>query len=158
MGIKDYAKAATYYEKAMADKDLYLQAYYELGRSYALSKNWEKALSIFNDFLEKDSDNLDLQMSVAYIHAMRGDFSQALEQYKALIEKNPDSADLQKNFIAVLLSCSRAEMAEEFFEQFKAKFPDDKDISDIKKKIAVALGEKVEDEAKEKSDDKKESQ
>ena len=92
-------------------------------------------------------------MSVAYIYAMRGDFSQALEQYKSLIEKNPDSADLQKNFIAVLLSCSRAEMAEEFFEQFKVKFPDDKDISDIKNKISTALADKAKEKVS--ADEKK---
>ena len=156
MNIKEYAKAATYFKKAMRDKELYPTAYYELGRAYALGKNWEKAKAIFSEYLEKDPDNLDLQMSVAYVVAMKGDFSEALEKYKALIEKNPDSAELQKNFIALLLSCGRAEMAEEEFSHFKEHFPDDSDISDIKKKIAIALGEKVEDEPKEKGDDKKE--
>ncbi len=138
--LKNYSKAIDYYSICLESEDFYDSSYYNLGVCYALSNDWEKSRTIFENILKKDSENLTLQKSLAYITAMEGDFDSALLQYKTLVEKQPFDSDLLKNYIALLLADEKYELAEQQFFVLKERFPDDSSISSIQTKIADGLG------------------
>jgi tetratricopeptide (TPR) repeat protein len=133
--LEKYDKAAEYYLFAMKDKKLYWTAYYKLGRMYALAKDWNNAANIYDRLLRRDPENVNLQLSLAYVKAMSGDLDTSIIIYKSLIEKEPDNEEILVNYIAVLLSQGRAELAENQLQELKKKFPDNKSISDLNKKI-----------------------
>lgn len=135
-GVQNYAKAADYYKRAMRDKNLYLTAYYKLGRSYALAKDWDNALPIYEDLLSRDPENMELAASRAYIMAMKGDTDAAVRQYQDLIEKNPNEQSFLENYVALLVDGGRGELAEAQFFLLKEQFPDSKMISSLAPKIA----------------------
>ncbi|MBR6153774.1 MAG: tetratricopeptide repeat protein [Treponema sp.] len=137
--LKDYPKAISYYEQAMKSKagaELGDSAYYNIGRCYALAKDWNHAEEIYKNLLEKDPDNTNLKSSLAYINAMKGDLKTAAEQYSALVQENPTDSSLLKNLISVLLADNKKAEAEKQFGIFKVKFPDDSAVVDIEKLFA----------------------
>lgn len=134
-----YDKAAEYYLLAMRDKRLYWNAYYKLGRTYALAKNWSNAENVYARLLRRDPKNVNLRLSLAYIKAMSGNLDDAILIYKSLLEEQADDETVLVNYITVLLSQGRAELAEEQLAVLKEKFPDNKSISDLSKKINDAL-------------------
>ncbi|MBP5441976.1 MAG: tetratricopeptide repeat protein [Treponema sp.] len=134
--LKDYPKAIYYYEEAMNSKagsELGDSVYYNIGRCYALAKDWNHAAEIYKNLLAKDPDNTNLKSSLAYISAMKGDLKAAEEQYSSLIEENPTDSSLQKNYISVLLADGKKELAVKQFAVYKERFPDDKAILEIEK-------------------------
>ena len=80
--LKNYQKAIQYYKMAMKDRSLNVSAYYKLARSYALSKDYETAEECFVNLLEKDPQNRDLQVSLAYVKAMKGNTAESLVLYR----------------------------------------------------------------------------
>ena len=137
--IKNYTKAAEYYKKAMSSKKLHDAAYYEMGRCYALAKDWGNAEQVFLNLQKKDPENTNIQISLAYIKAMSGKTSEALALYRMLMEKNPTNASLLINYIAVLMADGKYEIAEQQYYVLKKKFPDEKAIPDILAKLADNL-------------------
>ena len=135
-GVQNYAKAAEYYQRAMRDKTLYLTAYYKLGRTYALAKDWDNALPIYEDLLSRDPENAELAASRAYIMAMSGNTDEAFRQYQDLIAKNPNEQSFLENYVALLVDSGRGELAEAQFFLLKEQFPDSKMISSLAPKIA----------------------
>ncbi|MBO4319047.1 MAG: tetratricopeptide repeat protein [Treponema sp.] len=134
--LKDYPKAITFYEAAIksnAGNELGDSAYYNIGRCYALAKDWDHAQEIYENLLEKDPDNISLKSSLAYITAMKGDLKNAAKQYAALVEKVPNDSSFLKNYISVLLADNRKDEAEKQFVIFKTKFPDDNAVTEIEK-------------------------
>lgn len=139
MGIKNYAKAAEYYEKAMRDKDLYLSVYYKLARAYALGKNYDKAVDSYNYLLSLDESNATLRSSLAYIYAMKGDYDEAIKRYKALLDENPYDQALLENYTSLLINIGRAEDAEPYYYLIKEKFPDSSQLSTFAQKLSDLL-------------------
>ena len=133
---KNYAKAAEYYKLAMRDKALYMQAYYKLGRSYALAKDWENAYTVYNDLLSRDPENTDLRLSLIYIKAMKGEVDEALLDYKALFEAYPNNQTVLENYVSLLVETGRGELAEKQYQVLKKTFPDSKLVSSLASKIA----------------------
>ncbi len=142
--LKDYPKAIYYYEEAMNSKagsELGDSVYYNIGRCYALAKDWNHAAEIYKNLLAKDPDNTNLKSSLAYISAMKGDLKAAEEQYSSLIEENPTDSSLQKNYISVLLADGKKELAIKQFAVYKERFPDDKAILEIEKLFEPSVTE-----------------
>ena len=142
--LKDYPKAIYYYEEAMNSKagcELGDSVYYNIGRCYALAKDWNHAAEIYKNLLAKDPENTNLKSSLAYISAMKGDLKAAEEQYSSLIEENPTDSSLQKNYISVLLADGKKELAVKQFAVYKERFPDDKAILEIEKLFEPSVTE-----------------
>jgi tetratricopeptide (TPR) repeat protein len=134
-----YDKAVTYYLLAMKNKKLYWSAYYKLGRAYALAKDWSDAENVYDKLLQRDPANVNLKLSRAYIKAMSGNLDEAMMLYRTLLEEQPENDAVLVNYITILLSQGRAELAEEQLEVLKKNFPDNKSISNLSKKIGDAL-------------------
>ncbi len=152
VGVKNYSKAAEYYKLAMRDPEVYQQAYYKLARAYALAQNWEAAQTCYDEMLAKDPDNMNLQLSVAYITAMRGQSDEAIEMFKKLNEENPYVQSVLENYITLLLFVGRAEDAEPLYFSLKQKFPDSSKIKDFAQQLSEAIDNFVDDDGK--SDEK----
>ena len=148
-----YDKACTYYKLAMKNKSLYWSSYYKLGKSYVNSKNWEQAEKVFVDLLKRDSENISLKMSLAYISAMNNNLVKSEELYSQMWETNPDNADILSNYINVLIAAGKTEKAKELSIELKEKFKDNKYISEFEKYFS----EEQEKRQKEESSDENSS-
>lgn len=149
--LKNWSKAADYYEKASSSKNLKESATYKMGRCYAMNKDYEKALPVYVSLLEKDPENGSLKESLAFLKGMAGDLSGAEEVYAELVKDFPDSAPYLKGYISVLLALEKNKEAYENFIVYSEKFPDEKSISDFKAKLSSFIEESEENIAEEKS-------
>ena len=136
MDVKKYDKAAEYYQLAMRNEELYLSSYYKLARSYALAKNWDEAMKCYDELLARDSDNVILKSSIAYITAMSGEVDDGILKYKELLEANPYDQNLLETYVALLINVGRGEDAEESFFLLKEKFPDNKQLSNFSRQLS----------------------
>ncbi|MCR5123724.1 MAG: tetratricopeptide repeat protein [Treponema sp.] len=159
VGIKNYSKACEYYKLAMRDEELYLSSYYKLARAYALAQNWDSAKECYEELLSRDSENVNLKISIAYITAMRGENDEAIEQFRNLNEENPYVQSILENYITLLLFVGRAEDAEKLYFTLKEKFPDSSKIKDFSQKLTESIDNFVDDDGKndEKGDEKEKS-
>ena len=148
MGVKNYSKAAEYYKLAMRDPEIYQQSYYKLARAYAMAQDWDSAKSCYEAMLEKDPDNMNLKLSVAYITAMRGQSDEAIEMFKKLNEENSHVQSVLENYIALLLFVGRAEDAEPLYFSLKEKFPDSSKIKDFSKQLSESIDNFVDSDGK----------
>ena len=148
VGIKNYSKAAEYYKLAMRDPEIYQQSYYKLARAYALAQDWDSAKACYDLMLEKDPENMNLKLSVAYITAMRGESDEAIEMFKKLNEENPHVQTVLENYIALLLFVGRAEDAEPLYFSLKEKFPDSSKIKDFSKQLSESIDNFVDSDGK----------
>ncbi len=130
-----YQKAIEYYTKALDHPDLAESARYKIAFTHALSENWEKARLGYEQLLEKDPDNSDLEKSLAYIYARQGDLAHASASYRELVEHNPYDQALLENFITVLIAGNYLEEAEIALHQLKADFPDNSSAQGFEEKI-----------------------
>ena len=142
--LKKYDKAIEYYKLAMRDKNLKAGAYYQLGRMYALSGNWNEAEKVFLNLLKRDSENLAIKKSLAYIFALNGKTEKSLEMYSRLFQDNPDDSEILVNYIAVLLSDNRIEEAQAQLLLLKQRFPDNSSIEKLQEKIFSGAGKETE--------------
>lgn len=139
MALKNYTKAAEYYEKAMRDSELYLSVYYKLARAYALGKNYGKAIESYSYLLSLDGDNSTLKSSLAYVYAMKGDYDESIRRYKILIEENPYNQAFLENYTGLLINTGHAEEAESYYYIIKEKFPDSSQLSEFAQKLSDLL-------------------
>ncbi len=137
--LQKYDRAIVYYKLAMRDATLRTPAYFNLGKVYALSGDWENAKIVYRRLLKRDPDNVSLQVSLAYITAMQGDLNTASGVYKNLIEEHPDDCFILKNYLSVLIANKNFEQAEYYLSVLKTKFPQDTDISTYERELAKEL-------------------
>ncbi|MBR0476777.1 MAG: tetratricopeptide repeat protein, partial [Treponema sp.] len=94
---------------------------------------------IYKQLLQKDKNNKNLKISVAYVTAMSGNLKEASGLYEKLVKDNPTDSSILKNYIAVLMALDRYKEAEVQFNSLKENFPDDESITSIQVKIADGL-------------------
>lgn len=135
MELEKFDKAVEFYKKAKKHKALYWSCLYKMGRAQALAKNYKEARKIYNKLLKRDKENVDLQVSIAYLYAMEGKLSSAISIYEYLYTKNPGNADILVNYINVLISDEQFEYAKLKFEDLKNNYPDNSSIETFQKKI-----------------------
>ena len=107
----------------MSDDRLHESAYFKTGRCYALLGEWSKAAAVYRDILQRDSANMHVKASLAYVYAMEGSYGKALSLYDELVTEHPRDSSLLKNYILVLLADGQTERAQELLVDFKEKFP-----------------------------------
>ncbi len=129
----DWENALVCYRQAMECKDVYDAALYKTGRCYAALENWDKAESVFLQILAKDSGNLTVKHSLAYIHIQKGEIQAGLEEYKTLHQDNLHDKLIAKSYIKVLLLADQKDEAALEFDIFKETFSDSEDIAELEK-------------------------
>ena len=155
--LKNYSKAIEYYKLAMRDENLYAQAYYKLGRSYALGSDWTNAMKVFEELKSRDPENSEIEASIAYINVMSGNIDAAAVQYRDLIEKYPNEQTFLENYLALLLDTGRGELAEKQYVLLKERFPDSKLVSSLSQRIAEIVDNAIQEppETKDKAEGSK---
>jgi len=63
-------------------------------QSKLAQREWQQAIQLANDQLQRSPDRLDYRETLARIYAASGNFAAAASQFEALIAKNPKSAPL----------------------------------------------------------------
>ncbi len=139
VNLKNYAKASEFYKKAMRNKEVYMTSFYKYARCLALARDWENALAAYNILLSKDSSNLSLRLSVAYITAMSGKIDESIVMYKTLVAEYPDDEAALENYISLLLNVGRAEDAEKEYFILKEKFPNNSKIKSFEQTLKSEL-------------------
>lgn len=133
--LKNYAKAAEYYQKSMRNEDLYMTSFYKYARCLALAQDWDKARETYETLIALDPENVSLKVSVAYITAMSGKTDDAIMLYRNLVESNPDDEMLLENYITLLLNVGRGEDAETQYLVLVSKFPDNAKRKSFEQKL-----------------------
>ncbi len=139
LDLKNYAKAAEFYKKAMRNKSIYMTAFYKYARCLALARDWDNSLDAYNRLIELDPENLSLKLSIAYITAMSGKIDESIIMYKELVGSHPDDEGVLENYISLLLNVGRAEDAEKQYFILKEKFPDNSKIKSFEQTLKTDL-------------------
>ena len=132
-GLEKFDKAETYYKAAMGNKDIYWSAYYKLAKCYVYQSKWGDAQTAYETMLKRDSNNISLKSSVAYIYAMNGNTEKSIELYSELMEQSPDQSEILENYICVLLAADKKEDAKTQYDLLKQKFPESKRLEELGK-------------------------
>ena len=135
--LKKYDKAADYYTLCLKNKETELSAKYQLARCYAFSSKWSDSEKLFSELFERDKSNLDLKLSLAYVHAMSGELETACNEYKALSIEYPENQAVLENYITLLMNMEKSEEAAPQYAVLKEKFPDSKLVSTYSKQFEV---------------------
>lgn len=138
---KNYTKAAEYYEYALRDESLYRQAYYKMGYSYALGKQWDRAELIYTDLVAQDPENMSLKESLAYILFQAGKTDEGLEIYESILEQEPYNQTVTENYIVALAAVERFDDAGAALTRAEEYFPDSTVLDTVAKKLQDAAGE-----------------
>ena len=123
-----YDKAAEYYKFALSDKDNYWAVYYKLAKTYIAQSKWSDAQPIFEDLLERDSQNASIKASLAYINIKLGEYDKALDLYEELNNSDTAQSEYLQNTISILLIKEDAEKASAKIELLKELYPDCENI------------------------------
>ena len=91
--IDNYKLASKYYEKALEIKNDYTIKV-KLGKSYNKEKRLKKAISIFEEIVEKDDDNLLIKYQLGKLYLKTKQPLKAKNLFKSLIKKDKENAKL----------------------------------------------------------------
>ncbi|MBQ0003135.1 MAG: tetratricopeptide repeat protein [Treponema sp.] len=131
--LENFSKAVEFYKYSMGDKSLHDASYYQVGRCYAFLKQYDESLEIFKNILKKDPENTAIKSSLAYLYAMKGDYKKSLNMYKNMVLDNPDNSEILINYISILIYAKDYETAKINLDFLETKFPDTKELPDLKK-------------------------
>lgn len=90
--IDNYKLASKYYEKALEIKNDYAIKV-KLGKSYNKEKKLKKAISIFEEIVEKDDDNLLIKYQLGKLYLKTKQSLKAKKLFKSLIQKDRENAN-----------------------------------------------------------------
>ena len=140
--LKKYDKALELYQKASrtgvkGERELS----FKIARTAALAKDWNTALKEYGFLLEKDTGNLLLKKSIAWIYGQKGDLKKAETEYEALYEAHSYDKDVCTNYILVLHALKKDEQARTVFLSYAELYPDASNIAELEKLFTVAKSE-----------------
>lgn len=92
--------AVMFYKELLETDPQNGEYYYELGRSYAKVKSWERAIEAFNRSLELQPDNADARVAVAYSYLFRYlsrcDLSESKILFDEVLRAFPNYSDAEE--------------------------------------------------------------
>lgn len=125
---QNYDKALIYYNKALNNKEIYWIVYYKLAKVHVYKSNWLEAKNMFSTLLTRDSENLLVKESLAYIYAMNNELDKAILLYKELYEILPNDIEKLENYLSLLILNNDYENAQILLDKLKTDFPDNSNI------------------------------
>ena len=134
-----YAKASEYYEKALQLTESTDTVCYKLACSYAYEGEYEKAMPLFSDLLDKDPQNRTIKESLAYVTVMSGDVRGGGELYEELAADFPEDGKLLKNYVLTLIQSKNFDAAEDKIKLYKSLFGTDSNSQLLDRKLQEAL-------------------
>lgn len=90
-------QAVNCYLSAIKLDPSFIEAIYELGKTYLLKNDYQKAEEAFLSVLAVDSGFVEALTNLGIIEYFKKDFNKAILYYKKAIELNPNSADFYNN-------------------------------------------------------------
>ena len=81
------------------------------------TRNFKKALSIYNRVLEEDAQNIEAMFSAANIFHMRGDISKAIKAFKQVLKIDPDHTDASVSLSVLYNDIGHYDEARKLFNQ-----------------------------------------
>jgi len=135
--LNKYDKALDFYTRASESRKLYWACLYKIADANFRLGKWAEAENGFKILLKRDSENLQLQESLAYVYASQGKYEEALDLYSELEKKYPENQSFLENYIVILLSQENAEQARLKLDNLKKLFPDNKKIDSFEQKLLV---------------------
>ncbi len=108
---------------------------YLIGRSAALSENWSIAIDYYTTLLNFDNENLLLQKSIAWVYAQSGNLITASNLYKTLYASHSYDKEICTNYILTLVANGENELANEIFQEYAKRYPEESNIEELQEKI-----------------------
>lgn len=115
---KDFEKAISYHEKAIALDPSFANIYYSLGKVYHQKGDGKKALEYFKKTAELYPEFTDTYFNMALVYEDMGDISKAQEYYEKVLKVDPDNSSATNNLGILYANRDDASKATEYY--FKA--------------------------------------
>jgi len=144
----NYSKAINHFKKAISLRPDYLEAWYNMGRTY-LAKGGKgdlaEAKAAFHTVMEKSPDYRDTQYRLAVAYQKLSEFEKAIEHFQAYYDRHPedsrpfvklsevyfelgDSLKTTRYFLEGVVKLRDPEMLEELFQQIQdILYPEEKE-------------------------------
>ncbi|MBA6155901.1 tetratricopeptide repeat protein [Tenacibaculum sp. S7007] len=117
--IDDNKKAAKYFEQALGLKDDYVTKV-SLGKTYQKEKKLQKAISIFEEIIEKDADNLLINYQLGKLYLQTKQPLKAKKVFEFLIVKDKTNANYHYQLGLVFsMSKKRNPKIDSFLDAYK---------------------------------------
>jgi protein O-GlcNAc transferase len=117
-------EALAYFDKAIALKADYAEAFYNRGTVLQELDRWEDALGAYAEAIRRRKDYADAISNAAIVLQQLGRTNEAIELCRRLLERIPDHADASNNMGTALLADRRPREALAAFEQALRRRPD----------------------------------
>lgn len=111
----------------MSYDKIYEMSLYKKARCEALAELWDSAERDFSTLLARDSSNIAVRQSLAYIHANNGKLETALEEYRLLHGQNSYDDSIAEGYIKTLFMSGDVENAKKELDSYKNQFPKNKE-------------------------------
>jgi YaiO family outer membrane protein len=99
-----------------------------LGRAYAYSRQWEKALSLLNRMLEMYPQNLDLLLFRSRVYAWKGEYAAAKEGFSGVLELDPHNREAMIGKAEIASWEKKFREARETYQHILEVYPGDPDV------------------------------
>ena len=120
----DLNKAWRYIQQALAIDSTSVETRIALGSYYYHDYEYDKALAEFNRVLERQPNNSDVLMEIAYVYLRRANFKEALKYFRQAAEFDPLRSLHVSNIAYILALLRRFDEAEKTYYQAIALAPD----------------------------------
>ena len=132
---KDYAKAQTYYNKAISLEPKSIDARLGYINSAAALQNWDEVLKTYKDILTIDPNNSLVNYRVGYIYYYRKNFTEAEKYALKVLEMYP--FDFDTNFLlgSVYVGQGKIVEAKKYYQLALMYNPDSKDVTTALSKL-----------------------
>ena len=104
---------------------------YKIARTAAFAKQWDISSRYYNLLLEKDSGNLAVQKSLAWVLAQSGHIEESCNLFEKLYANSSWDAEIVKNYVLVLLALENITLAQSVLDEYAVLNPTDKIIAEL---------------------------
>lgn len=126
--LEEYEEAERYYLRALELDPELERAGFNLARALAEQQRHAESMTLLEELLLADPDNLQLMEAIAYVEYRRGDIDAALGGYKRVLEGSPFRRDALYNLGVLLLEDGADFEARGYLAQAYEIAPGDPDV------------------------------
>lgn len=126
--LEEYEEAERYYLRALELDPELERAGFNLARALAEQERYAESLTLLQELLLSDPDNLRILQGVAYVEYRRGDIDAAISGYEQVLDASPFGRDALYNLGVLLLEDGSEPEARGYLARAYDVSPDDPDV------------------------------
>lgn len=125
--MEKYDDACRFFERALEFNPAFSKAKYNLAIASIKANKIEKAITILEDLLDEDAENIDILSTLVYSYHEMSEYEKAFAIINSILGIYPDNSYALYNGGILLWKLDKIEEAIEYFIRLKENNPDDYD-------------------------------